>query len=129
VPTSQPAGCRRANVVAQNRSRDSCAIVPVALDSSLKMTLRYPHLVPADLAAQAHILDRMVPRASLVDLPTQQPHRLVPVRKRLFFRANPPVLNAVGQRLTHYVEIIPIEGESYRKREADPTQKKRRGSQ
>jgi YhcH/YjgK/YiaL family protein len=44
------------------------------------------------------------------------------------FRANPPVLNAVGQRLTHYAEIIPIEGESYRKREADPTQKKRRGS-
>ena len=31
-------------------------------------------------------------------------------------------------RLTHQAEIIPIEGESYRKREAELTQKKRRGS-
>ena len=28
----------------------------------------------------------------------------------------------------HHAEIIPIEGESYRKREAELTQKKRRGS-
>ncbi len=30
-------------------------------------------------------------------------------------------------RLTHHAEIIPIEGESDRKREAELTQKKRRG--
>ena len=35
---------------------------------------------------------------------------------------------ALVDRLTHHAEIIPIEGESYRKREADLTQKKRRGS-
>lgn len=33
---------------------------------------------------------------------------------------------ALVDRLTHHAEIIPIEGESYRKREADLTQKKRR---
>jgi DNA replication protein DnaC len=35
---------------------------------------------------------------------------------------------ALIDRLTHHAEIIPIEGESYRKREAELTQKKRRGS-
>jgi DNA replication protein DnaC len=35
---------------------------------------------------------------------------------------------ALVDRLTHHAEIIPIEGESYRKREADLTQKKRRGT-
>jgi len=35
---------------------------------------------------------------------------------------------ALIDRLTHHAEIIPIEGESYHKREADLTQKKRRGS-
>jgi len=35
---------------------------------------------------------------------------------------------ALIDRLTHHAEIIPIEGESYRKREADLTQKKRRGT-
>jgi DNA replication protein DnaC len=33
---------------------------------------------------------------------------------------------ALVDRLTHHAEIIPIEGESYRKREAELTQKKRR---
>ena len=33
---------------------------------------------------------------------------------------------ALIDRLTHHAEIIPIEGESYRKREAELTQKKRR---
>ena len=31
-------------------------------------------------------------------------------------------------RLTHHADIIPIEGESYHKREADLTQKKRRAA-
>ena len=31
-------------------------------------------------------------------------------------------------RLTHHAEIIPIEGESYRKREAELAQKKRRAA-
>ena len=35
---------------------------------------------------------------------------------------------ALVDRLTHHAEIIPIEGESYRKREADLTQKTRRGT-
>ena len=35
---------------------------------------------------------------------------------------------ALIDRLTHHAEIIHIEGESYRKREAELTQKKRRGS-
>ena len=35
---------------------------------------------------------------------------------------------ALIDRLTHHAEIIPIEGESYRKREADLTQKKRRAT-
>ena len=35
---------------------------------------------------------------------------------------------ALIDRLTHHAEIIPIEGESYRKREAELTQKKRRGT-
>jgi DNA replication protein DnaC len=35
---------------------------------------------------------------------------------------------ALIDRLTHHAEIIPIEGESYRKREADLTQQKRRGT-
>jgi DNA replication protein DnaC len=35
---------------------------------------------------------------------------------------------ALVDRLTHHAEIIPIEGESYRKREADLTQKKRRAT-
>ena len=35
---------------------------------------------------------------------------------------------ALVDRLTHHAEIIPIEEEGYRKREADLTQKKRRGS-
>ena len=34
---------------------------------------------------------------------------------------------ALIDRLTHHAEIIPIEGESYRKREAALTQKTRRG--
>ena len=33
---------------------------------------------------------------------------------------------ALIDRLTHHAEIVPIEGESYRKREAQLTQKKRR---
>jgi hypothetical protein len=33
---------------------------------------------------------------------------------------------ALIDRLTHHAEIIPIEGESYRRREADLVQKKRR---
>ena len=35
---------------------------------------------------------------------------------------------ALIDRLTHHADIIPIEGESYRKREADLTQKKRRAA-
>jgi DNA replication protein DnaC len=35
---------------------------------------------------------------------------------------------ALIDRLTHHAEIIPIEGESYRKREAEMTQKKRRAA-
>ena len=35
---------------------------------------------------------------------------------------------ALIDRLTHHAEIIPIEGESYRKREAELTQKKRRAA-
>ena len=35
---------------------------------------------------------------------------------------------ALIDRLTHHAEIIPIAGESYRKRDAELTQKKRRGS-
>ncbi len=35
---------------------------------------------------------------------------------------------ALIDRLTHHAEIIPIEGESYRKREAERTQKQRRGT-
>ena len=35
---------------------------------------------------------------------------------------------ALVDRLTHHAEIIPIEGESYRKREAELTQKKRRAA-
>ena len=35
---------------------------------------------------------------------------------------------ALIDRLTHHAEIIPIEGESYRKREADLTQKQRRAA-
>jgi len=35
---------------------------------------------------------------------------------------------ALIDRLTHHAEIIPIEGESYRHREAELTQKKRRSS-
>jgi DNA replication protein DnaC len=34
---------------------------------------------------------------------------------------------ALIDRLTHHAEIIPIEGESYRQRDAERTQKKRRG--
>ena len=34
---------------------------------------------------------------------------------------------ALIDRITHHAEIIPIEGESYRKREAALTQKTRRG--
>ena len=35
---------------------------------------------------------------------------------------------ALVDRLTHHAEIIPMEGESYRKREAELTRKKRRGT-
>ena len=35
---------------------------------------------------------------------------------------------ALIDRLTHHAEIIPIEGDSYRKREADLTQNKRRAA-
>ena len=35
---------------------------------------------------------------------------------------------ALIERLTHHAEIIPIEGESYRKREAELTRKKRRAA-
>ena len=35
---------------------------------------------------------------------------------------------ALIDRLTHHAEIIPIEGESYRKREAELAQKKRRAA-
>ena len=50
-------------------------------------------------------------------LPTLVGHRL-PER----------VLRGRAHRITHHAEIIPIEGESYRKREAELTRKKRRGS-
>ena len=45
-----------------------------------------------------------------------------------FWFPNAACAVALIDRLTHHAEIIPIEGESYRKREADLTQKKRRGS-
>jgi DNA replication protein DnaC len=35
---------------------------------------------------------------------------------------------ALIDRLTHHAEIIPIEGESYRKREGELAQKKRRAA-
>jgi len=59
-------------------------------------------------------------------------HRSIVVTTNLAFKQwttvfpNASCAVALIDRLTHHAEIIPIEGESYRKREADLAQKKRR---
>ena len=103
-----------------------------ALERRLRAYAR-PHLLAIDeigyLAYDAHAADLLFQIIS-----RRYEQRSIVVTTNLVFKdwhtvfPNASCAVALVDRLTHHAEIIRIEGESYRHREAEPTQKKRRAS-
>jgi DNA replication protein DnaC len=103
-----------------------------AMERRLRAYTR-PHLLAIDeigyLAYDAHAADLLYQIVS-----RRYEQRSVVVTTNLVFKDWPTVFPnascavALVDRLTHHAEIVPMEGESYRHREAELTQKKRRGS-
>jgi DNA replication protein DnaC len=103
-----------------------------ALERRLRAYAR-PQLLAIDeigyLAYDAHAADLLFQVIS-----RRYEQRSIVVTTNLLFKQwdtvfpNAACAVALIDRLTHHAEIIPIEGESYRKREAEMTQKKRRAA-
>lgn len=103
-----------------------------ALERRLRAYAR-PHLLAIDeigyLSYDAHAADLLYQIIS-----RRYEQRAIVVTTNLVFKEWPTVFPnascavALVDRLTHHAEIIPIQGESYRHREAELTQKKRRTS-
>lgn len=103
-----------------------------ALERRLRAYAR-PHLLAVDeigyLAYDAHAADLLYQIIS-----RRYEQRSIVVTTNLVFKEWPTVFPnascavALVDRLTHHAEIIRVEGESYRHREAELTQKKRRTS-
>jgi DNA replication protein DnaC len=103
-----------------------------ALERRLRAYAR-PHLLAVDeigyLAYDAHAADLLFQIIS-----RRYEQRSIVVTTNLVFKDWPTVFPnascavALVDRLTHHAEIIRLEGESYRHREAELTQKKRRSS-
>ena len=103
-----------------------------ALERRLRAYAR-PHLLAVDeigyLAYDAHAADLLFQIIS-----RRYEQRSIVVTTNLVFRdwhtvfPNASCAVALVDRLTHHAEIIRVEGESYRHREAELTQKKRRAS-
>ena len=101
-----------------------------ALEQRLRAYTR-PHVLAIDeigyLAYDNHAADLLFQIVS-----RRYEHRSIVVTTNLAFKQwhtvfpNASCAVALIDRLTHHAEIIPIEGESYRRREAELTQKKRR---
>ena len=92
-------------------------------------TFPYAHHEIGYLSYDAHAADLLFQVIS-----RRYEHRSIVVTTNLLFKQwdtvfpNAACAVALIDRLTHHAEIIPIEGDSYRKREADLTQKKRRAA-
>jgi DNA replication protein DnaC len=101
-----------------------------ALERRLRAYTR-PHVLAIDeigyLAYDSHAADLLFQIVS-----RRYEHRSIVVTTNLAFKQwhtvfpNASCAVALIDRLTHHAEMIPIEGESYRRREAEQTQKKRR---
>ena len=116
-------------------------LIARATRSRWSPTVLLDTLVQAELDARARRrLERQLQAARLgrfkplADFEWTYEQRSIVVTTNLLFKQwdtvfpNASCAVALIDRLTHHAEIIPIEGESYRKREAELAQKKRRAA-